>query len=320
MVKYFIRRFLLLIVTFVVIFATIYVLLSYSNFKVWYRGFSSWDYLKWSFEAFWEFAKNVILKWDFGIYRIHEDVYEKVMTELPLTFQMNFLALCIYVPVGIFLGIITAYYHGTWLDKLISYVTVILSSVPSFVIMLFLMLFIGYGKGWFPGRFNNYAETPLELMHALAMPVFAIVLLPIARIMRILRGELIEAENEDYLLLCRIKGLSKFQTMMKHSLRNSILPVFTELPRLIATVLGMSFIVEVIYNLRAAGFLLYASVIAPSLDGNFLSINVPVATTISTVYVMFVLVLAFFTDIIQAFVDPRIQFGSKKSSYEGASN
>lgn len=318
MTKYFIKRFFLLLLTCLGVILLLYIIFAFANYKIWTRGLSNFELIKMSLLDFKYFITGVITEWDFGMYSVSTDIWDRFTEELPITFMINSIAILVFIPVGVLLGIFTAYFHKTIWDKLVSYIFVVLASVPSFLLMFFLMLFFGYYLKWFPGRYDYYADGVITGFKANFLPVLALSIVPATRVMRLLRSELIEAQTDEYVQLARIKGFSRFRTMIRHSLRNSILPVLSELPRSFTMIVSMSFIIEILYNIRGAGLLLYQSVITPSIDGNYFSINVPVATLICSSYIIFVLVLSFLVDIAQGLIDPRIKLGTKKSSYLGA--
>lgn len=271
-----------------------------------------WEFFEFAWADYVEYMKGIFTKWDFGMYRANVSMWDQVLSEIPLTFRMNMYAFLFYAPTGIILGIVSARYHGGIFDKIVSTVTLVLGSVPGYITMLFLMLYFGYQLGWFPGRFDYYAEDPFEVFMTLAMPMIALGVGPIARITRILRGDLVEEMGAQYLELVRTKGFNKTQALLKHALRNSILPVITEIPRIFSMVLSMSFIIEITYNFRGAAFMFYESIITPSIDGSYLSVHVEAAFVICGFYIGMVMVMALLADLSYAFIDPRIQMGSKK--------
>ena len=312
MIKYLAKRIALLITTFIFILSLVYLLLSVSNYETWYRGFTFWEYLEFAWEDYMQYGKGILTKWDFGIYSAQKPVLTHVLEEIPTTLRMNLYALFFYVPLGLFFGILSARYHGTLFDKIIGVVTLVLGSVPGYITMLFLMLYFGYQLGWFPGRFDYYADDPFEIFMTISMPVLALSLGPISRITRILRGDLVEEMGSQYVELVRTKGFNQTQVLLRHALRNSVLPIITEIPRIFSMVLSMSFIIEITYNLRGAAFLFYESIITPSIDGSFLDVNVEAAYVICAFYIGLVMIMALLSDLSYALIDPRIKMGSKK--------
>lgn len=313
MIKYFVKRVVLFMVTFFLIMSFIYIFSTVANMDTWMRGYTTWDFILIATDQYIEYLKGIVTEWNFGIYTYHESLWDHILTEIPLTFQINIYAFLFYTTFGIFFGILAAYFRRTWLDKVIQYFTVILGSVPGYITMLFFMLYLGYRWGLFPGRYDYYAEDPISLFQTMALPILALSLGPIAQIIRVLRGELIEELDSPYIELVRTKGFNKRQQLLRHALKNSVLPVITIIPRQFAMVLSMSFIIEITYNLRGAAFLFYQSVITPSLDGSFLNINVEATTLIGGFYVGLVMVIALCMDFVYALVDPRVRIGSKKS-------
>lgn len=312
MVKYTIKRIGFMIVTYFLIMSLVYMLLSLSNYDTWVRGFSTWELIEFSFDDYKMYLHELFVNESFGRWSPHESIWEHVTYYIPTTFKMNFYALIVYAFFGLLFGMLSAYFSKTWFDKVVGVITVVLGSVPGYVSMLFLMLYFGYHLEWFPGRFNYYAEGPVDFVMALTLPIIALSLGPISMITRTLRGDLIEEMNSPYIELVVTKGFTRRQAMVRHALRNTVLPVVTEIPRIFSLVLSMSFVIEISYNLRGAGFLFYQAVIKPGADGSYLNINVELAVLICGFYVMLVMIIALISDLSYAIIDPRIKMGSKK--------
>lgn len=315
MTKYISKRIFFTFITFILIISFVYIISVYANLAIWLRGYSKLEILKFAWFDFKIYAEGIITDFDFGTYNMAgKPVLTHVLEEIPTTFKINLYAFILYMPLGILLGFLTAYYKNSWFDRCISYITLVLGSVPGYVTMLFLMLYFGYQLGWFPGRFDPSPDNPWSFIQSITLPVLALSAGPVSRFTRILRGELIESMDSEYLLLLRMKGLNKRQMMVRHAFKNSIPPLVTDIPRTFSLVLSMSFIIEITYNIRGAAFLLYESFITPSLDGNYLQIDAEAAFVICGFYIGLVMLMSLVSDISQAFIDPRVQMGSKKTN------
>jgi oligopeptide transport system permease protein len=308
-VKYLAKRLGLFVLTFFIIFTLSFVVANVANLDYWLRGYTTWDYIIMSFERYWVYLKQVLTHWDFGMYTNNESMYDKIVSDIPITFKLNLYAFLFYVPMGIFFGVVAAYFHKTWVDKIIQYLTLLLGSVPGYLAILLLMYFVGYELGWLPARYFANPKTPVEFFRSISIPVIALSMTPLSVIIRTMRGELIEQKVSPYLDLVRTKGLSKWQMLKRHMFRNSLIPV------LFAMVLSVSFIIEITYDIHGAAKIFYESVITPHIDGNYLWINIEAVTLIGGFYIGLVMIVGLFVDFIHVLFDPRVKLGGKKSSY-----
>jgi oligopeptide transport system permease protein len=144
------------------------------------------------------------------------------------------------------------------------------------------------------------------------MPVVALTLLPIANTIRVVKGELSEEMESKYVLLLRTKGLTKWQALTRHALKNSLIPVLQDVTITFGLILTMGFLIEMTYNVHGIAYLFYQGMIVPSLDYNYFFIDVPLATMTSAFYAGFILIISFISDMSVAFLDPRINIHGKK--------
>ncbi|MGE0199314.1 MAG: ABC transporter permease, partial [Simkaniaceae bacterium] len=198
--------------------------------------------------------------------------------------------------VGIILGSIAAVKRSKWQDHLCMIFAVIGISVPNFIMATFLQFFLAMKLDLFPvARWGSFAHSIL--------PALALAALPTAFIARLTRANMVEVLEQDYVQTARSKGLSTTQVVLKHVLKNSLLPVITYLAPLASAVLTGSFIVEKIFGI-------------PGLGGWFVtSITNRDYTVIMGVTVFYSAILMFsvlLVDIVYSLVDPRIQVVGKK--------
>jgi len=308
------KRIPMMVFIFSVIVTIIYVVASFTNYDVWYRGFTKMELLRFSFEDYFAYLKLIITDFSFGKNLINnKEILDLVLEEIPTTFKINMIAFIFYVTFGVFFGVLTAYYNGTWIDKVISYMSLLLGSVPGFVLILALMYYFGLVLGWLPFRYDSSPENPYTFVQSLTLPVIALSAAPIAQITRILRAEILETMNSEFLLLCRAKGLNKRQILLRHDLKNSIIPLISQIPHIFSVVLTMSFIVEITYDIHGAARLLYDSFIFPTMDYIVIMVNVEVAFVVSVFYVGISLIMYFLFDLLYFIIDPRIKIGSRKT-------
>ncbi|MCH9611640.1 MAG: Oligopeptide transport system permease protein OppB [Chlamydiia bacterium] len=216
----------------------------------------------------------------------------KVIKEgFPVSLSLGSLSLSFSIVVGISLGITSAIFHGKWQDKSILLLVIYAMSVPSFILSTFLQYWLALRFGWLPiARWGTFAH--------MVIPAISLAALPTAFITRLTRNNVIEVLKKDYVLMAYAKGLSTCQVVIRHVIKNSLLPVISYISSLAATILTGSFVVEKIFGI-------------PGLGGCFVnSITNRDYTMILgiTVFYSFLLMLfVFVADIIYFIIDPRIK-------------
>ena len=206
-------------------------------------------------------------------------------------------AIIIALPLGIVIGVVSALKRSYWPDRLCMLVAVIGISVPSFIKATLLQYFLSMKLDLFPvARWESFAHSIL--------PAIALAALPMAFIARLTRSSMIEVFEKDYILTARAKGLSTTQIILKHGLKNGLLPVMSYLGPLISGVLTGSFIVEKIFGIPGLGGWLVNSV-------NNRDYTVIAGVTIF--YSAILMVSVFIVDICYTLLDPRIKLKNIQS-------
>jgi oligopeptide transport system permease protein len=210
---------------------------------------------------------------------------------------LGFQAMVLGAILGILVGIIAAIKHNTWLDYGSTILAVLGISIPSFVFAALLQYYVGVKLEWLPvALWGEYKHTIL--------PTLALTVGVVATIARFMRTEMLEILNSDYILLAKAKGISKVGTVVKHAVRNAMIPIVTILGPMTVAVMTGSLVVERIFAV-------------PGLGEQFvLSINTNDYTVIMGITLFFsVLFIAviFLVDILYGIIDPRIRLaGGKK--------
>ena len=193
------------------------------------------------------YLKNV-LHGDFGtsLNRRGRDVVDIILTGLPATASLGIVAFCIALSVGVFLGTAAAFSKQKWVSGAVAFLSTIGVSVPSFLLALLMMLVFGVLLGWLP-------IVGLSSWQHYIMPSIALALSPIAMITRLVRTSLMEVMRQDYMVLARSKGTSELKVIIRHALKNALVPVITYAGPLIATLLTGSFVVETLFSVPGIG-------------------------------------------------------------------
>lgn len=255
---------------------------------------------------YFSWIKNIVTKWDWGTSRnIEPNVRATViiLNRLKYSIQINIFSVLFSVPIGLALGIWAALKKNTMTDHIISTLVMIFISIPSFVLITFLMLLFCYKLKWLPSQWPNLTASTSMKVKGYILPVFCLSFGSICGYCRFTRAELCEVMESDYLLLARTKGLTRKQAIMRHALKNAMVPIFPSILAEFIGILGGSMILESLYGIPGIGQLFIKSLGAK--DYNILFVDMAIFTTIS-------LLAGVILDISYGFIDPRIRMGAKK--------
>lgn len=251
-------------------------------------------------------VKNIVTKWEWGVSRkIDPNVKATVVIgqRLGYSIRINILSVVISVPLGILLGIWAALKKNTLTDHIISTLVMIFISIPSFVLITFLILIFAYKLKWLPSTWPTVTAPTVEKIKGYILPVFCSCFGSICGYCRFTRAELCEVMESDYLLLARTKGLTKRQAIIRHALKNAMVPIVPSILAEFIGILGGSMILEGLYGIPGIGKLYIEALNGK--DYNVLFVDMAIFTTLS-------LVASVFLDISYQFIDPRIRMGAKR--------
>jgi peptide/nickel transport system permease protein len=244
---------------------------------------------------------NGVLHGDLGTSLIsHLPVSREILHRIPITLNLGLLAFVIGIVLGIPAGILCAVRRGTWVDTVITTLANIGITVPTFWIGVMLIYFFGLYLGWLP--IQGYAspfENPWLNIQGLVMPVFCLALYPIAGMARQTRSSMLETMRQDYIRTAWSKGLRENVIVIRHALKNGIIPVVTLLGMNLSMILGGSVIVEQVFNIPGIGRLAIQSINNqdyPYIQGIILIITVCI------------LLVNLATDLTYGYLDPRIRY------------
>ena len=230
-------------------------------------------------------------------------VWEVLTARIPITMSLNLISLAISLPIGMMAGIFAAIFKNTKVDYVISFLVVLFISVPSFIFATVLQYFLAYRLGWFPIIYQPTGDAATKYA-SMVLPVLALSFGPIARVTRYLRGELIENLNSDYMLLARTKGLNSFQATVRHSMRNSSLPLANIIIPMFTNILTGSLVVEQIFSIAGVGGLLVKSI-----NASDHTLTIAILIFYSFVSLLTILIV----DLSYGIIDPRVRMGGGKN-------
>ena len=257
-------------------------------------------------EQYFYWVRNIVTRWDWGTstkIRINVDALVIIKDMLPVSMSLNILSVIVSVPIGIGLGIIAALNKNKWIDHFISTAVMVFISVPSFILITFSMLIFAYKLNWLPSQWPNPTDPTWNKFLGYILPVFVLSFGSVCGYCRFVRAELCEVMASEYLLLARTKGLTKRQAILRHALRNAMVPIVPAILAEFIGILGGSMILENLYGIPGIGRLFVDALNAK--DYNVLFVDMALFTTIG-------LVAGVFLDLSYGLIDPRIRMGARK--------
>ncbi|GIP39662.1 peptide ABC transporter permease [Paenibacillus sp. J31TS4] len=244
------------------------------------------------FQQYLQYMGNV-LKGDLGVSFQYPNtsVNEKIAQSFPASLELGLWALLIAVVIGLLLGIIAALNHNRGLDYAAMFTAVVGVSIPSMVLGPLLSYYVGVKLGWFP---PGLWDTPKHRV----LPAIALGFSTVAILARLMRTSMLDVLNQDYIKTAKAKGLSQTSTVIKHTIRNAILPVITVLGPIFVNVITGTLIVEQIFSVPGLGKHFVQSIQTK---------DITMIGGLTIFYSAILVVVIFLTDILYGLVDPRIR-------------
>ena len=239
------------------------------------------------------FLKNA-LTLDFGKTFSGQLVIDEIGRAFPVTIRLALMAFVFEAVFGIIFGVISGLKKGKWCDTVILIFSLLLISVPTFVTGFLGQYLFGIKWSILPVTAGN-DPTFIDLL----LPAMVLGSVSMAYIIRLTRSEISSNIAEDYVRTARAKGMSNRQVMLRHVLRNSLIPVVTYLGQDIAALMGGAMISETIFNIHGVGWLTYQSILKG--EGNLV---VSIVTLLMLIFVVCNLIV----DLLYAALDPRIRY------------
>jgi peptide/nickel transport system permease protein len=231
------------------------------------------------------------------------NVDDKIVEGIPASFSLCIGAAVIWMLFGVLFGYLSATRAGGWLDKALTVGSVAGISIPVFLIATLFLYFLTFKTELFPsGQYVPLTEDPIQWAYHLILPWFTLAILNIGFYSRVLRSNMLDVMREDYVRTARAKGLNERRVMVRHVLRNSLIPIVTLFGLDFgATLGGGAIITEVIFGLGGVGE--YAA-------NSITNLDLPPIMAITLFGAFFVVLFNALTDIVYAYLDPRIRLGT----------
>ena len=229
---------------------------------------------------------------DFGVSPYFNQPVEKIIGgRLGITMTLGGCALAFAICLAIPMGVLAAIRPNTWIDRVALTISVLGQAMPSFFFGLILIIVFGVMLRWLP--ISGSSTWRHFILPSIALGYYAT-----PAIMRLTRSGMLEVLASDYIRTARAKGLKAGVVLFKHALRNAIIPVVSLLAVQFGFMLGGSLVIETIFAINGVGFLGYESISRTDL---------PMVQAIVLLVSMFYVILTFFSDLLNAFLDPRLR-------------
>ena len=317
MYKYVLKRLVLMVFTFFIIMTMCFVLIKMlplpaikemgRDVNIILQRREAMGYNKPIMVQYWLYWSH-LLKGDMGLgeqmYSSRE-VAQVMFSKLPYTVVVNLYSILLSIPLGLLLGIYAALRKNRWQDHFISTMVMVFVSVPSYVYAFLLQSLLCYKTGWFSLTIASRQEAEFlswKMFKSMFPAVIALSFSTIAGLTRFTRAELSEVLTGDYLLLARTKGLTRSQAVVRHAMRNAMVPILPMILGEFIYILGGSLIIESIFSIPGVGSLFVDSV-------NLRDYNFFMADTFF--YTFIGLLSGLVIDLSYGFIDPRIKMGER---------
>ena len=231
---------------------------------------------------------------DFGKSFNQQPVIDVMARAFPTTIALAIYALAIESIFGITLGVIAGVRRGGWFDSTILVFSLLLISVPTFVLGFVLQFLLGFKLGVLPVTASASVN-----MASLTMPAMVLGGVSLAYVIRLTRQSVSENVSADYVRTARAKGLANGTVMTRHILRNSLIPVATFLGGDLGALMGGAIITEGIFNINGVGGTLWQAIRLG---------EAPTVVSITTVLVLVYILANLVVDLLYALLDPRIRY------------
>lgn len=223
----------------------------------------------------------------------NEPVAQLIGDHIGPSMQLGLQAMILGSLLGIVFGSIAAIKKNTWIDSLTTIVSILGLSIPSFVLAVLLQYYLGYKLHWFPvALWHGFSSSIL--------PTLALAAFPLASIARYMRTEMVDVLNSDYIELAKAKGDASWQVIVKHALRNSLIPIITVVGPMAVTIMTGSMVVESIFSIPGIGDQFVQSI---------LTNDYPTIMGLTLFYSFLMVVVILIVDILYGIIDPRIRLG-----------
>ncbi len=254
-------------------------------------------------------SSTIVLKWPYlreSFTKQGKKVSQVLAETLPNTIVLAVAAIFIAIILGICLGVISALYKDTWLDKTIMVLSTLGMSIPSFFSAIIFAWLFGYILHEFTHlemtgslyELDDFGEGMHIKWKNLILPAIVLGIRPLAVVIQLMRNSLLEVFNQDYIRTARAKGLSEFQIIKKHAIKNALNPVVTAISGWFASMLAGAVFVEYIFGWNGLG-----KEIVNALN----TLDLPVIMGSVLIIALLFIIINIFVDLMYVWLDPKVK-------------
>lgn len=231
-------------------------------------------------------------------------VFDIIAERIPQTLWVVGLSYVVGVIIAIPIGIGSAYWQYSWFDQIGTFISMVGFSVPTFFTGVLLIVIFSVGLGWFPSFYNTTLEVHdwpsfVEQLRQMAMPVFVLALYNAAQISRYMRAAMLDNLQQDYARTARAKGMNEKIVVLRHVLRNSMIPVITIIALGVPQVFGGAIITEQVFKVNGLGQMLIIAI-----QGS----DIPMVMTLTFIFAVLIVIFNLIADVLYGVFDPRIRY------------
>ena len=235
-------------------------------------------------------------------YATDQNVADQIWRGLPATLSLTIGAAVLWMALAIWFGYLSAVRAGGFTDRALTILALVGISMPVFWLAAILLYYLSFKAQLFPtGSYVPLTDNPVQWAYHLILPWFTLAVLYVGFYSRVLRSNMLDSMNEDYVRTARAKGISERQVRIRHVLRNSMIPIVTLFGLDFGAVVGGGAILtETVFNINGVG--LYAGQAIGKLD-------LPPLMAVTMFGAFFIVLFNTIVDILYAVLDPRIRLG-----------
>ena len=237
-------------------------------------------------------------------YQTRSPVFDLIVQRIPQTMTVIGTAYLIGVLIALPIGIYSAYRQYSWFDQAGTFFAMIGFSVPTFFTGVLLIIIFAVKLQWFPSIYDTTLKVTdwasfMKQVRQMAMPVAVLALFNAATISRYMRSSMLDNLGQDYVRTARAKGMTEGAVVLKHVLRNSLIPVVTVIALGIPSIFGGAIITEQVFKVNGLGAALIGAIQANDL---------PMVQTLTFIFAILIVIFNLIADILYGILDPRIRY------------
>jgi peptide/nickel transport system permease protein len=245
-----------------------------------------------------------VLHFDFGesIF-MGEPVTRALLDRAQPTILLTIYALMFQIAIGVPAGVISAVKHNSIVDRIVTVVAISGAAIPTFFLGILLILFFAVRLGWLPsGGYTPLHEDPIAHFKKMLMPAFALGFSSAGLLARLVRSSMLDVMREDYVRSALAKGLPMRLVVIRHALRNALIPALTVIGTSVGALLGGAVVTETVFTIPGMGRLVVQSISRR---------DYPVIQGAVMVIAMTYVIVNLVVDLLYVYIDPRVRLGGE---------